>query len=351
MPQCLKCGTELAVNEEGIAPVLCDNCAGRATSRARRSLNTGTMRDYPVTTGLIAVNVAIFVAMLVTGGFSGVNLIRWGANVAPLTVSGEYWRLITSEFVHGGFLHIAFNMWCLLSIGALCERLFGRWQTLIIYLLTGVGGSLLSIASNPDRFSVGASGAIFGLVGALLAALKFGNLGLSGAQRTQMISSMVSFSVINFALGSGFMGIGANTDNMCHLGGFVTGLLIGLPLGAFARENKLLQAGTILTTILILCAGGYELAQKRGQNGLETRIAIAVELRDYPKAMSLLETYTQEKPNDASGWIELGLVYEKVQQYDKAIASLEKALQVNPGSDEAKANLERLRSRGAADNQ
>ena len=108
---------------------------------------------------------------------------------------------------------------------------------------------------------------------------------------------------------------------------------------------------SILATILILCAGGYELAQKRGQNGLETRIAFAVQLRDYPKAINLLETYTQEKPNDDSGWIELGLAYEKVQQYDKAIASLEKALQVNPDSDEAKAILERLRSRGAADHQ
>ncbi|HLY97493.1 MAG TPA: rhomboid family intramembrane serine protease [Candidatus Angelobacter sp.] len=348
MPQCLKCGTELAVNEEGIAPVLCDNCAGRATSRARRSLNTGTMRDYPVTTGLIAVNVAVFAAMLVTGGFA--NPIQWGANFGVLTVSGEYWRLITSEFVHGGFFHIAFNMWCLWSIGALCERLFGRWQTLMIYLLTGVGGSLLSIAWNSERISVGASGAIFGLVGALLAALKFGDLGVTGAQRTQIIRSMVSFSAINFALGFGFLGFGANIDNMCHLGGFVTGLLIGLPLGAFARENKLLQAGTILATILILCAGGYELAQKRDQNGLETRIEIAFARGDYPKAISLLETYTQEKPNDDSGWIELGLVYEKVQQYDKAIASLEKALQVNPGSDEAKAILERLRSRSSADN-
>jgi len=351
MPQCLKCGTALSVNEEGIAPVLCDNCAGRATSRARRSLNTGTMRDYPVTTGLIAVNVAVLAGMLVTGGFGGPNLIRWGANFGPLTVSGEYWRLLTAAFVHGGLLHIAFNMWCLWSIGTLCERLFGRWQTLVIYLLTGVGGSLLSIAWASERLSVGASGAIFGIVGALLAGLKFGNLGLSGAQRAQMISSMISFSAINFALGFGFLGFGANTDNMAHLGGFVTGLLIGLPLGAFAREHKMLQAGTVLATIMILCAAGYELVQKRGQNGLETRLEVALELRDYPKAINLLEKYTTEHPDDDTALVRLGIVYERARQHDKAISTVEKALKVNPNSADAKEVLDQLRIRGASDNQ
>src|ERR1700752_466169 len=68
MPQFLKCGAELPVNEEGIAPVLCDSCAGRATSRARRGLSTGTMRDYPATTALTAINLAVFVGMLATGG-------------------------------------------------------------------------------------------------------------------------------------------------------------------------------------------------------------------------------------------------------------------------------------------
>src|SRR5262249_3042334 len=84
MPQCLKCGAELTVNEEGVAPVLCDRCAGRATSRARRGLNTGTMRDFPATTALIAINLAVFLAMPVFGvnpfNPSSIGLIRLGAN-------------------------------------------------------------------------------------------------------------------------------------------------------------------------------------------------------------------------------------------------------------------------------
>jgi rhomboid protease GluP len=358
MPQCLKCGTALSVNEEGIAPVLCDNCAGRATSRARRSLNTGTMRDYPVTTGLIAVNVVVYAAMLASDGFTGIKhfngheLIRWGGNFEPLVVNGDYWRLLTSCFIHGDFMHIAFNMWALLNLGQLCERLFGRWQTVAIYLLTGAGGALLSIASSPGRLSVGASGAIFGIGGAVLAGVKFGNTSIPEGQKRSIVSSLIFFVGVNFMLGmSGFNLGGATIDNMAHLGGFVTGLLIGLPLGVFAHDHKMLQAGTVLATILILCAGGYELVQKRGQNGLETRIEVALELRDYPKAISLLEKYTTEHPDDDTALVRLGIVYERAREHDKAIATVEKALKVNPNSADAKEVLEQLRTRAASDNQ
>ena len=128
MPSCLKCGTELAVNEEGIAPVLCDRCAGAPTGRARRVATTGTLRDYPITTALLAINLTVFVGMVATGaGFLDFNpqaCLRWGGNFGPWTLNGDWWRLVTAGFVHGGLLHIAFNMWCLFSLGQLSERLF-----------------------------------------------------------------------------------------------------------------------------------------------------------------------------------------------------------------------------------
>src|SRR5947207_15306251 len=93
MPSCLKCGAELAVNGEGIAAVLCDRCAGAATSRAHRGMNAvGSMRDFPATTALAAINLSVFVAMIASGGspmrFSPEDLIRWGGNWGPLTMSG-----------------------------------------------------------------------------------------------------------------------------------------------------------------------------------------------------------------------------------------------------------------------
>src|SRR5512146_1846009 len=103
MPQCLKCGAELQVNEEGIAPVLCDRCAGVATRRARIGMNTSTMRQYPATTALAAIDIVIFILMVLTSGslikFSGQTLVNWGGNYGPWTLTGDYWRLVTAGFV------------------------------------------------------------------------------------------------------------------------------------------------------------------------------------------------------------------------------------------------------------
>jgi membrane associated rhomboid family serine protease len=339
MPQCLKCGAELPVNEEGMAPVLCDRCAGRATTRARRGMSTGTMRDYPATTALLAINLAVYVGMILTSGelmgFSGQTLVKWGGNFGPLTAGGEYWRLVTAGFVHANFVHVAINMWCLWSLGRLSERLFGRWQTFAIYLLTGVGGALLSIGWNPERLSVGASGAVFGVAGALLAGLKFGNLNISAGEKKSIISSMIFFIVLSFSFG-----MRGNVDNMCHLGGFMTGLLIGVPLGAFAQHHKIYQLATLLVTAALLSFAGRELVQRNGGNGFATRVAVAMQLKDYPKVIRLLEQYVAANPGDDEALVALGDAYEKNQQKDRAIAAYQQALKANPTSAEAKQALD-----------
>src|SRR5579859_6041646 len=242
MPSCLKCGTALAVNEEGIAPVLCDRCAGVATGRARRAMAMGGLGSYPVTAALLAINIVAFLLQQVPG----LHVTNLGVNFGPLTISGEYWRLFTAGFLHADIVHIGLNMWCLWSLGRLSERLFGKWQTFVIYMVTGVGGALLSIANNPQHGELGASGAVFGIVGAVIAGVKFGDLNISSGEKKAIVRSAVSFAVLNFILGlSGNFGVGmfANVDNMCHLGGFVTGLMVGLPLGAFHR-NQFLQLAT-----------------------------------------------------------------------------------------------------------
>jgi rhomboid protease GluP len=149
-------------------------------------------------------------------------LLRWGANFAPLTVHGEWWRLMTSMFLHGGLLHLAFNMWALHDNGKLVERVFGNVHFLVIYFGSGLAGSLASLAWRQDAVSVGASGAIFGVFGALLAfALR---------QRTRLThffrrlkANVLLF--IGISLGLGFMVPGI--DNGAHLGGLLAGFAAG----------------------------------------------------------------------------------------------------------------------------
>lgn len=345
MPQCLKCGAELPVNEEGLAPVLCDRCAGRATSRARRGLSTGTIRDFPATTALVAINVAVFIGMVLSGGspwgFGPGISTQWGANVGPLTLSGDYWRLVTAGFVHGSLYHIAFNMWALWSLGQLSERLFGSWITFAVYILTGVGGSLLSVGWNPMRSEVGASGAIFGIAGAVLAGIKFTNVSVSPAQRRAIFSSLIFFVGFNLAMGATLPGI----DNMCHLGGLVTGLVFGVPLAtASASGKKSFEWATILVAALALAGIGAQVVQSKATVSQLTVAQEKLEDGDYPGAIALLERTTAAHPQNAQAHTLLGMAYERNGERGKAIASYQRALQLEPGFSQLKKHLDQMQS-------
>lgn len=342
MPQCLKCGAELPVNEEGMAPVLCDRCAGRATRRARVGMNTGTLREFPATTLLVGINVAVFIGMVLTGGspwaFGEAISQAWGANVGPLTLSGDYWRLVTAGFVHGGILHIAFNMWCLWSLGQLSERLFGSWVTFAVYILTGVGGSLLSVGWDPTRSEVGASGAIFGIAGAILAGIKFGNVSISSWQKRQIISSMIFFVIFNLAFGYAMPGI----DNMCHLGGFISGVIFGVPLAtASASGKKSFEWATIAIAALAMSGIGAQVVQSKGFN----EIKVAQEkLRagDTQGGIAMLERTAATHPHSVVAQVMLGQAYDNNGDHDKAIAAYERALELEPRLTRVRARVEQL---------
>jgi rhomboid protease GluP len=120
-----------------------------------------------VTPALLAINVAVFLAMVVAGvpilHPAAADLIRWGADFGPFVIGGQWWRLQTAAFVHVGPLHLAFNMWALLTGGVFVERLFGAARFFTLYLLSAVGGNLAGIAWQPHTAAAGASGAIFGV--------------------------------------------------------------------------------------------------------------------------------------------------------------------------------------------
>lgn len=190
-----------------------------------------------VTWSLMAVNVLIYLVMAAEVGldeFGAQQFIRYGANFAALTVADEqWWRLLSCTFLHGGMLHLGFNMYALKVLGETAERLFGGAMFAVVYLLAGLGGSIASLgwtlAEVPQTFSVGASGAVFGIMGAML--------GYALARRSSvpvrvfkgLTRSALLFIGINVAIGLSLPFV----DNAAHLGG----LAVGIPMGALLSRD------------------------------------------------------------------------------------------------------------------
>ncbi|UOQ71929.1 rhomboid family intramembrane serine protease [Hymenobacter cellulosilyticus] len=187
---------------------------------------------------LLALNFLVFGLMVAAGvdAFQprATDLISWGSNFSPLSLHQQPWRLLTSCFLHGGLTHLLLNSLALLFLGRLTEFLIGPLRLLLIYLLSGVGGSLTSAWWHTLGVnSVGASGAIFGLYGLLLALALTGAVPLSRQQRYGLF--WLILLLVPSQLQAGLEGSGP-TDNAAHLGGLLTGSLLGLLYALFTRK-------------------------------------------------------------------------------------------------------------------
>jgi membrane associated rhomboid family serine protease len=186
--------------------------------------------DALVTKALIALNVAIYLITAVQGNGlsspSGSLFFKW-ALYGPAVQHGDWWRLVTAMFLHASILHIAFNMLALWWIGAPVEQYLGRARYLGLYLVAGLAGSAGALVASPHAVTVGASGAIFGILGAMLI-LEWQATGRLGGQAMTLI-------VVNLALNFVFNGVGGNISIGGHIGGLIGGILATL---AFARWGK-----------------------------------------------------------------------------------------------------------------
>lgn len=236
-----------------------------------------------VTYALIAINLLVFMAMSASGvGVMSPNAamtVDWGTNFGPQTLSGQWWRLLTSVFVHFGLFHILLNLFTLYQIGRLAERLYGSARFLGLYLFAGVTGSLTSVFWHPTVNSAGASGAIFGVFGALLVfVLKYRHELPASIARQQRISLSI---LIAYNLFYGFTQQGI--DNGAHLGGLAGGILLGLalarPLSEPARSQRA-RSSTLLSCALALVVSGaatYRLLEVRDANREELRFVTLVQ--------------------------------------------------------------------------
>ncbi len=171
------------------------------------------------------------------------SLIMLGANSQILVLNGEFWRLLTSAFLHGSLMHLIVNMYSLWIIGSQVETYMGKWRFLIIYLLSAFLGSMLSVVFLKNSISIGASGAIFGLAGSLLYFGYHYRLYLSNALKNQIIPVII----LNLALGFLVSGI----DNACHIGGLIGGYLATMIVGVKYKTNKRERINGIIVYILL----------------------------------------------------------------------------------------------------
>ena len=232
---------------------------------------THTIKTAPATSGLIFINLVVFIVSITLDnrGLESLSqssfLINWGADLSALTMSGEYWRLLSSMFLHMNFLHIALNMMALWSLGSILEGKLGSLYFSALYVLSGLAGSLLSAVTHQQMLylSCGASGAILGLFGvAVLYSIKYPN------QDGFSFKNLGLNLLIIFGLGTM-----ANIDNMAHLGGLIIGVLMSASLIwiSFSAKNKLRVQ--IISCVLVTSMIGIIYAQRFDTKMQESLVA------------------------------------------------------------------------------
>ena len=199
---------------------------------------------------MMALCIVVFALTYILGKGSEdpITLVMFGANYAPLVKSGQIWRLLTSMFLHAGFLHLAINMYALYMLGSQVENYIGKLKFTGIYLVSGIIGSLMSVLFT-NNISVGASGAIFGLAGALLYFGFHFRLYLSNALKNQILPIVI----INLALGFLIPGI----DVAAHIGGLIGGYLSTASFGIVDKTSKQEKINASVALIILIAFLSY----------------------------------------------------------------------------------------------
>lgn len=238
---------KLKYSEEGIAlfaKITSD--INEHNKKDAKKINAVFKNKFPmITYWLIAVNVILYVVPILFGQYNDLinNYSVWG----PAIREGQIYRLFTGMFLHGGLVHLLFNCYALYVIGSQVESFLGKFKFLVIYLVAGISGALFSMIFGGNYASIGASGAIFGLMGALVYFGYHYRVYLGNVVKSQIIPLIV----LNLALGFFMTGI----DNFAHIGGLIGGTLMSIALGVkdksswFERIN-----GWIITAIFLAFA-------------------------------------------------------------------------------------------------
>ena len=253
----------------GDAEVLATSLSVGPQAHTRNEVSPRNGRaSTPATYTLLAINCAVFLWMILHGvspsSPTPKQLIDFGATVTDLILLGQWYRLLTATFVHVGVVHIATNMWCLWNLGMLGEPLLGGWGLSAVYVITGVAGNLLSLGVNVffrnyTSVGAGASGAVFGIAGILIVLLSNKRLPIPPQELKRLRRSVIQFAILNLLIGAATVLVPLiRIDNMAHLGGFLSGLALGVPLvpsmtlgrRRYLSRQKVAFAGAVFLLVL-----------------------------------------------------------------------------------------------------
>jgi rhomboid protease GluP len=350
MANCIRCGRQLPPLMFG--KKICQWCVqheaaqrGELDDDAKQPVMAApwVQRESSITLTqvIFGANVMVFIAMVIASGpsldFTGKVMDHFGANYGPYTLSGDWWRLLTYMFLHRDFFHIAMNMWCLWNLGTLCESLYGRWTYVAVYIITGVAGGLASVGWNPGVLSVGASGAIFGLAGALIAAFYIGEFSLSGISIKGTLSSLLFFAGFNLFFGAVVPGI----DNACHVGGLISGLILGALIALLApqHDDPLRRAGVLALVALAVAGAALGVGHWRGGPMRMGRALSSISENDPNRAIAQLQAIVKQQPNLAQAHFSLGQAYFSREQFPQAETEFKRVLELQPKNAGAHFNL------------
>ena len=360
MANCVQCGRELPSFSFGDATDTCKECRARVqtpppqetvlspTAPVQKPTLGEQSRAFPVTAAIVGINLAVYAACAVMSVVTGLGspmdfdsrmLLRIGADYGPLALDGEWWRLFTSMWLHGGLIHVAANMYGLWGFGRITERIYGRGRYLVLYLVTGLASSLASVAWHSEpTVSVGASGAIFGVVGALVWPFYRKRLQLPHAVMSAMLRNIGTVIVINLIIGASIPVI----DNAAHVGGLIAGLLLGavfveLAVKGADQESTLWKVAAV--SAIVLFTGFTATRQLRYPELLSRASLYALANGNRNLALERAQQAVKLRPKDPLSHVALGEVYLHQSKFADAAKEYEIAHQLAPDDADISARL------------